>query len=217
MTSKHTPHCCPLCISENITPFFHDKKRDYLRCQNCNLVFVPSDYWLNEIEEKKIYNLHKNVATDLGYRKFLSRLSDPLLKKLLPKSSGLDFGCGPGPTLSAMLQEAGHRVELYDYFYYNDPELLTRRYDFISATEVVEHLNTPEREFEKLFTMLRRGGWLAIMTKLVKNLDAFSQWHYIRDMTHVCFYDQRTFEYIAHRFEAELCLVEKDVIFLKKL
>ena len=217
MTLKHRFCACSLCSSVNVSPFFEDKKRAYLRCENCKLVFVPSDYWLNEHEERAIYNLHKNTATDQGYRKFLSRLSDPLLTRLSPKCTGLDFGCGPGPTLSVILEEAGHRVDLYDFFYFNAPDLLRKKFDFITATEVVEHLNSPDREFRKLFSMLNPGGLLAIMTKLVIDLDAFSQWHYIRDLTHVCFYDQRTFEYLAQRFEAKLYLIEKDVIFLKKL
>jgi hypothetical protein len=52
------------------------------------------------------------------------------------------------------------------------------------------------------------------MTKLVKDQPAFRQWHYIRDMTHIRFYRQRTFEYLAQRFSATLNIVAKDVILL---
>ena len=39
-----------------------------------------------------------------------------------------------------MLEESGHRVALYDVFYVPDTLALAASYDFITATEVVEHL-----------------------------------------------------------------------------
>ncbi len=212
----HEPRC-PLCSSKNHVPFFADKKRNYLRCSCCHLVFVPKRYWLSIEDERATYDLHENDAKDQGYRQFLSRLSLPLLEKLESNQKGLDFGCGPGPTLSALLEEQGQQMDLYDPFYYNDPSVFDKKYDFICATEVVEHLHDPNNNFEALFRMLKPGGLLGIMTKLVIDEDAFSQWHYIRDMTHVCFYSRDTFEYLAQRFNAELDFVTNDVIFLDKI
>jgi 2-polyprenyl-3-methyl-5-hydroxy-6-metoxy-1,4-benzoquinol methylase len=139
-----------------------------------------------------------------------------MVEKLNPNQKGLDFGCGPGPTLSALLAEHGHQVDLYDPFYCNDPSVFQKKYDFICATEVLEHLRDPKREFAALFNMLKRGGWLGIMTKLVMDQHAFRQWHYIRDMTHISFYRQRTFEYLAQRFDARLDIVADDVILLNR-
>ena len=78
------------------------------------LVYVPSRYWLTQEDEKAVYDLHQNDPDDRGYRKFLSRLSAPLLQKLPPNQWGLDFGCGPGPALPDLLKAGGHRVDLYD-------------------------------------------------------------------------------------------------------
>ncbi|MGB3210105.1 MAG: class I SAM-dependent methyltransferase [Desulforhopalus sp.] len=167
-------------------------------------------------DEKATYDLHENDALDEGYRQFLSRLSVPLIEKLAQKQNGLDFGCGPGPTLSTLFEEQGHQMELYDPFYYNDPAVCTKRYDFICATEVVEHLRDPYHQWIALFSMLKRGGWLGIMTKLALDADAFRNWHYIRDLTHICFYSRYTFEYIAKRCNAELHFVAKDVILFRK-
>ena len=205
-----------MCNSKDLTLFCEDKNRIYLRCLYCKLVFVHKCYWLSPKDEKTVYDLHENNAQDQGYRQFLSRLSVPLLEKLDSKQKGLDFGCGPGPTLSAILEEQGQQVDLYDPIYYNDPSVFYKNYDFICATEVVEHLHDPDREFAALFKMLRTDGWLGIMTKLVTNKQAFSQWHYIRDMTHICFYSQSTFEYLAQRFNAELNFIANDVILLNK-
>lgn len=54
------------------------------------------------------------------------------------------------------------------------------------------------------------------MTKMVIDRQAFRQWHYIRDMTHICFYSRGTFEYLAKRFHAQLEFVAKDVILFHK-
>ena len=207
---------CSLCSSADTGLFFEDNRRVYLRCFNCKLVFVPRRYWLSAEDERATYDLHENDPLDQGYRRFLSRLSAPLLEKLDSNQKGLDFGCGPSPTLSVLLEEHGQQVALYDRFYYNDPAVLDQNYDFICAAEVMEHLRDPGREFSRLFRMLKRGGWLGIMTKLVIDQHAFSRWHYIRDMTHICFYSRSTFEYLAQRFNAELSFVANDVILLNK-
>ncbi len=187
-----------------------------MRCLHCMLVFVPKRNWLSSEDEKAIYDLHENNSQDRGYRQFLSRLSVPLLERLDPKQRGLDFGCGPGPALSTLLQAQGHKVDLYDPFYYDDPSVFDKTYDFICATEVVEHLRYPQKVFSDLFGMLKPGGWLGIMTKLVLDHRAFLQWHYIRDLTHVCFFSRATFDYVAQRFNADIQFIAKDVILLNK-
>lgn len=187
-----------------------------MRCCRCQLIFVPSRYWLSSKEERATYDLHENEPHDPGYRKFLSRFTTPLLKKLKPGQYGLDFGCGPGPTLSVILEEHGHHVELYDPFYANNPSVLNKTYDFICATEVVEHLREPQQVFTTLFKLVNQGGWLGVMTKLVSDHQSFSTWHYIRDMTHICFYHRSTFVYIAKRFNANLYFSGQDVILFQK-
>lgn len=206
---------CPLCLSQKIEPFFLDNIREYFRCQNCELIFVPEKYWLSFADEKDVYDLHENDPIDLGYRRFLSRLTTPLLERVGACKNGLDFGCGPGPTLSIMLEELGHQVALFDPVYYPTTSVLQQKYDFICSTEVVEHLHNPNDTFTLLFNMLEQKGSLAIMTKLVSSKSAFERWHYIRDMTHVCFYSEATFAHIAKRFNAEYEIIGNDVILMK--
>ncbi len=208
---------CPLCDCEN-TPFFHrDATREYRRCRECQLIFVPEQFWLGHTEEKAVYDLHENHINDAGYRHFLSRLCTPLLSRLgAAPRYGLDFGCGPGPALAAMLEEHGHSVDLYDPIYFNRPALLSNQYDFICTTEVVEHFRNPKSSFSLVFNMLKPSGWFAVMTKRVRDEAAFKNWHYIRDPTHILFYNEKTFAYLAEQHHAELEPVGTDVVLFRK-
>lgn len=206
---------CPLCQTSEGNAFYQDS-RTYFRCLTCHLVFVPPDQFLSLKEEKAQYDHHENSAEDLGYRRFLGRLFTPLSEQLLPNSRGLDFGSGPGPTLSIMFEEAGHSMKIYDPFYSPDTKPLQEQYDFITASEVVEHLHHPRRELDKLWSCLVSDGLLGIMTKRVIDREAFSRWHYKNDPTHVCFYSIKTFQWLATHWHATLTIPENDVVIFRK-
>ena len=207
---------CPLCQNSNSTPYFQDKKRSYLQCQNCQLVFVPKTEILSPNQELNEYLLHENSPLDEGYRQFLSRITTPLSRVLKQKACGLDFGCGPGPTLHLLMQEQGFSMKLYDPFFHKDTDVLSKKYDFITATEVIEHIHHPSEVIPQLWRMLHTDGVLALMTKLVIDQQSFSRWHYKNDPTHICFYSKDTFKWLASQLNAELELIDKDVIFLRK-
>lgn len=207
---------CPLCKRANGEPFFQDAQRDYVRCPECLLVFVPPHYFLSPEKEKAEYDKHENSAGDPGYRRFLGRMFEPLNRLLPAKSHGLDFGSGPGPTLSVMFEESGHLMAIYDPFYAPDLGPFSQTYDFITATEVVEHLHDPHKEFDRLWSCLRPGGYLGIMTKRVLGGTEFSNWHYKNDPTHVCFFSAETFEWLAQHWGAKLDFVGNDVVIFSK-
>lgn len=207
---------CALCGSPDSGLFHSDKRRDYWRCGQCLLVFVDQDQHLPLAAEKAIYDLHQNNCADTGYREFLSRLAIPLLARLPASCTGLDFGCGPGPALAQMLEAGGHVVTLYDPIYAADPDVLNCQYQFVSCSEVVEHFRQPGNEFDRLFTLLQPGGWLAIMTKLVIDAEAFAKWHYKNDLTHIAFFSRSTFEWLARRYLCHIEFIGQDVIILQR-
>ena len=207
---------CPLCAGGALADFHRDQRRAYLQCLDCQLVFVPQGFHLSADQEKAEYDLHENDPQDLGYRSFLNRLAEPLLERLEPRSRGLDFGSGPGPCLSLMLEERGHTVALYDLYYANYPALLEVQYDFITATEVVEHLAKPLLAVEKLWGLVKPGGQLAIMTKLVASPEKFANWHYKTDPTHISFFSVATFEYLGRQWGSAPEFIGADVIIFQK-
>jgi Methyltransferase domain len=207
---------CPLCSSSETDVYFSEPARDYYQCCVCRLVFVSTPFLLSPDQEKAVYDQHQNSSEDEAYRAFLNRLYEPVNDKLSSDSYGLDFGSGPGPTLSVMFSEAGHDMELYDYFYEDNPTVFDNQYDFITATEVLEHLYAPGRELERLWECLEPGGLLGIMTKRVRNRDVFAGWHYKNDPTHVCFYSRHTFDWLAGKWEAEVRYPAGDVVIFRK-
>ncbi|WP_183314930.1 class I SAM-dependent methyltransferase [Halomonas fontilapidosi] len=207
---------CPLCGTTDTGHFHRDARRDYRRCQHCALVFVPPHQRLGPAQERDVYDQHENAPDDPGYRRFLSRLFDPLSQRLPPGARGLDFGAGPGPTLSVMFEEAGHPMAIYDPFYSPDTSVLQREYDFITATEVAEHLFEPGRELSMLGDRLASGGWLGLMTKRVTSHDAFTRWHYILDPTHVVFFSEATFIWLAGYLDMQVEFPAPDVALLQK-
>ncbi|MEP5567234.1 MAG: class I SAM-dependent methyltransferase [Halioglobus sp.] len=210
------PLHCPLCGAEQVHPFHRDSRREFLRCEGCALVFVAPSYYLTPAEEKAEYDLHQNDIFDEGYRAFLSRLAVPLLERLPTGARGLDFGCGPGPALATMLTEAGCQMQLYDLFFHSEKGPLEKNYQFITATEVVEHLHDPGVELARLWELLEPGGYLGVMTKLVRDAEAFAGWHYKNDPTHVCFFSEQTWRWWSRLKGAELERFGADVMLLRK-
>lgn len=212
---------CPLCGGDAISHYHQDNKRDYVQCGTCQLVFVPPAQHWSETDEKAYYDLHDNHDQDPGYRRFLDRLFTPMVERLAPNSQGLDFGCGPGPTLSKMFEEAGHRVALFDPYYAPDNAVLSAQYDFITMSEVAEHMAAPGRGLDGLWHSLAPGGWLGIMTKRVRDVEAFKTWHYITEPTHICFFADATFGWLAQHWTqqgtpATLIFAGSDVVLVQK-
>jgi hypothetical protein len=196
---------CPVCRAADCTYFLHVEARDYWRCRNCEATFMDRSQWPPRSVELSQYRLHRNDVSDVRYRTFLARLALPLLERIPSGSSGLDFGCGPGPALAAMFVEAGHRMAVHDPFFFDDPGLLDNHYDFVTCTEVVEHFHHPFDEFARFDRLLEPGGWLGVMTTFQTDDAAFADWHYRRDPTHVVFYRESTFRTIAalHHWRCE--------------
>ena len=188
----------------------------YERCGTCGATFLNPAQRLSSEEESAQYRLHRNDPDDDGYRRFLSKLADPLLQRLPLQAKGLDYGCGPGPALACMLSEAGHHVRLFDPLFFPDSEALADLYDFIVCAEVIEHFHRPAEEFARLDRMLRPGGWLALMTCFQTDDERFAAWHYRREQTHVVFFSEATLRYIArqHRWRCEIPV--KDVALMQK-
>lgn len=209
-------HPCPLCRSVKTEYKIHSKNRDFFSCNKCQLVFVSPKQLLSFEEERKRYDLHQNNIIDEGYKKFLHLVITPLLTRLKPNSLGLDFGSGPFPALAQLLKEENFMLDIYDPFYAKDETVFTKKYDFITLTEVAEHLYNPYQEFNRIISLLKKGGFLAIMTLRTDTVTDFKSWFYLNDDTHVCFYADATMEYLAKKYNLTLEILDNRVVLLQK-
>lgn len=207
---------CILCKNQQVKNYHQDKKRRYLVCESCGLIFVdPKDY-INTEREKARYDQHQNLEENKGYLNFLSPVIELIKKEVEPGNMGLDFGSGPNPVLAKKLEEMGYEMSIFDIYYANNEDVFKKTYDFIVSTEVIEHLSKPGEELEKLWKRLRAKGDLFLMTQLTDGVD-FEKWHYKNDPTHITFFNRKSLHKLAIGWEAEISFLSDNLIHLKKV
>lgn len=202
---------CPLCAVPETGQEAECGTRRYARCPKCDLVFLDPAQRPTPAEEKAEYDLHENDPGDPRYRRWLSRLVDPMLEGVVTPITALDYGSGPGPTISVMLKERGHTARNYDPFFAPDRAALGETYDLIFCSETTEHFFHPSREFAVLFACLREGGKIGVMTQMLTPDIDFATWRYRLQPSHVAFYTPTTMEWIAEHYGATLDLRLPDV------
>lgn len=212
----NTTCACPLCAVPAPHSAMQVGAMNYRHCDHCDLVFQEPAQRLERDAEFAHYQTHENDVHDPRYRKFLSQLAYPLMELLHAGDEGLDYGAGPGPALAAMLTEVGYPTAVYDPLFAPNEDVLKRQYDFVTATEVIEHMYHPLEEFRRLDSLLKPGGVLGLMTELRSALESFATWYYHRDPTHVCFYSPLTIRWIARRFSWSIERLDTRVIIVRK-
>ena len=207
---------CPLCFSKQVRDFATVDDKQYRRCEVCHLTFMSSEYYLDEDAELARYQLHENSPDDLRYREFLSRLSTHLTPKLPAAAEGLDFGSGPGPTLSVMLEEQGFRVNLYDPFFAPSTDALQSHIRF-------HHVHGDGGTLLSTGKGVSATGRIAAKRGLARHHDrdvrigcGFRRWRYHREPTHVCFYKRETMIWIADQHTWKVEFPQKNVTLFQK-
>ena len=69
---------------------------------------------------------------------------------------------------------------------------------------------------QRLWSLVKRGGWLAIMTQLRDSVEDFVHWYYKNDQTHISFFSRHTFAWLAQRDHLEVEFHGKAVILLQR-
>mgnify|MGYP000716200454 CR=1 FL=1 len=85
--------------------------------------------------------------------------------------------------------------------------------------QVLEHVYRPKQVIAMLYSLLKPSGCLCCMTSLRPRTHAqFVNWHYHRDPTHVSFFSEPTFSFLAEELGADLHVssVRDNVVVLVK-
>lgn len=199
---------CLLCGDES------SKKTSLLwECLRCGLLFKnPDQFWGLE-KEKARYLTHNNDVNNESYLKYLDKLFS---KMNALEGDILDFGCGPEKGLESLVEKKGLRnlfVDSYDPIFF--PKISkNKKYDFVYASETLEHFYQPTVEIENILNLLKPGGVWAVGTNLSDN-ENLEKWWYTNDPTHVAFYNQKTFSYISNKYQLEIIHFKSPHIILK--
>lgn len=201
---------CPLCKCDSVSLFVDD----YYECNNCRGIFLSPDCYLSVEDEKGRYQEHNNDVDDEGYQKFVSPITDSILRDFNCENIGLDFGAGTGPVISKILHDNNYNILQYDPFFHDYKELLNKRYDYIACCEVIEHFHDPGKEFLLLKDLLNPNGRLYCMTHIYDHKIDFTNWYYRNDPTHVFIYTKETLKWIKDNYQfAEVYVKDRLVIF----
>ena len=110
----------------------------------------------------------------------------------------------------------GFDISIYDLYYEDNKAVFDDEYDFICATEVIEHLADPVTEMKRLVSCLEPGGKLYILTQRYPSKEEFLDWYYKNDHTHISFFSKKTFDELAAILGVEAKIIDKTLVILTK-
>ena len=210
---------CLICSSE--TEAFYDAKMqiESYHCEQCGLIFKDPSSHAGFHTQKQRYDLHENDAADEGYRNYFQIFLDFILPLSERSRFALDFGCGKSTLLAEMLAEQGVQTTVYDPIYHPDERYRESSYDLITSVEVFEHLHDPAAVFGMLVKLLKIGGHLAIRTESAPlTTEAYLDWYYRRDPTHIVFLMPQTVQWLCRRWGCEYVADNgKNMVLVKRI
>jgi len=208
---------CPLCQFEELLPLSHRQIEDGIfHCQNCDLIFKRPELFWDWKKQETRYSQHQNEMDNPGYLQFFEQLLKPLRPLISPGLRALDWGSGPGekPVLAELLKQEGLQVETYDPIYQS--QIPMGSFQLITSTEVIEHFQEPKKSFEQILRLLEPQGIFAGLTQFHREGQDFANWWYVKDPTHVVFYSEKTFLWIAEKWNLKILHLRHPVFIFRK-
>ncbi|KAB8039449.1 methyltransferase domain-containing protein [Silvanigrella paludirubra] len=217
---------CKICFenasfftTENIMP--QKFKAHYYLCHNCEYLFIDKPNWLEISYSEAI------TDSDIGLVNRNARLSviTYAIIRLFFKQEKqfLDYAGGYGLFVRKM-RNLGLNFFWQDKYAKNlfaktfsAEENNIKNYGLITAFEVMEHLEDPIKELEKLFNLSNN---ILISTELLpEHKPKPNEWHYfaLEHGQHIGFFSRKTMEFIAHKYGFNYYTNESDIhLFTKK-
>lgn len=178
----------------------------YYQCDACDFLFTPA---LDADDHTEIYDeTYWNNQDPDWYGRVtetfrLVAMANELLHKRIDQLEILDFGCGMGAFL-----DMGHRslninvwgTDIIPPKFGRDwylPDLGDRKFDVITACEVIEHLPNPRAIFDLIRSHLKSPGVFAFQTALWDPNVLDRTWWYLGPHNgHISLYSQRGFDHV---------------------
>lgn len=192
----------------------------YYQCDSCTFLFTTIQ---DEADHTEIYDEHYWDNQDPDWYGRVSEtlrlvlLSNELLLARADHLDILDFGCGAGAFV-----EMG-RVSLQLNVWGTDinppkvgkgwylPDLEDRKFDVITACEVIEHIPNPVEVFEFIKKHLKSPGVFAFQTAIWDAGSLDRNWWYLGpDNGHISLYTPQAFDYLANQMRVSARRLWKD-------
>jgi len=159
------------------------------------LVYKDESHIVNKDAELARYLAHNNTLSNSRYYDYQKRIFDTFVSQFI-QGKILDYGCGEEAPLKAISQLD---MACYDLYFFKDEKVLKTTYDTIILIEVIEHFSQPNIMFKQLVDLLNPKGRLIIQTEFKPAFEVIHDWWYIRDETHLSFFDEKVFHYFADK------------------
>jgi hypothetical protein len=190
----------------------------YFRCVDCGFIQTQEPHWLEEAYSSAIAGQDVGVLT----RNLTNReVTSAVLNLLFPDvSNAIDFGAGHG-ILVRMMRDRGFEFFWSDLYATNDyargfEAPAGRRFDFLTAFEVLEHLSNPVPELSKLIEL---SDNVFVSTSVVPTPPPkLNEWWYFMPSSgqHISFYTEKSLQFLATRFGRHLLSFNSYHLFSKK-
>lgn len=140
----------------------------YRQCQECGFVFCDTfKAWTPEQFKAAIYN-QDYALVDPDYSESRPASSAAAVDHAFSTAKGtfsiLDYGGGNG-RFAEIMRNKGYHAETYDPFsdHHQRP---TEKADMVTAFEVMEHTNTPQKTLRDMASLLKDEGLILFTTRL---------------------------------------------------
>ena len=212
---------CAVCGADRPEPFADKDGYDFVRCAECGFVYLspmPSD-----AELAALYNADGTAAGYDAKRRSRSRRAHMKLARFFPyawRKEALDLGCGGGLMVAALGRIARRAVGLdiareavaaaraefpqHDFIAadYRAADLPDETFDFVHASEIIEHVNDLDAFMDFVARVVRPGGHVYVTTPDIghpKVPAEIRDWDVFAPPRHVQFFDERTLSRLFER------------------
>jgi ubiquinone/menaquinone biosynthesis C-methylase UbiE len=194
-----------------------DGKFEYVRCTNCNLVYMNPQIAFENISKfyPDDYAPHKLKPYKIKKHKMCLYLNPRTISKITKKTKVLDVGCGSGKFLAKLKKLTDCDVygldlsknavnaarQLYNLNIFqgtiSDLPYNDNSFDIITAWSYIEHVNNPSDVLTKMNRLLKKNGDLILKTP---NIDSFTakifkdKWYHLDCPRHLFLFSPNTIE-----------------------
>ncbi|EKE20713.1 MAG: Methyltransferase type 11 [uncultured bacterium] len=176
----------------------------YFRCSDCGFIQTESPYWLEESYSSAITSLDIGLVNrNIQY----SDIVENILYKYFDKNARfLDFAGGYGMFTRIMrdkgfdfYHEDKHCDNLFaKHFEINDLKEEDRKFEIVTAFELMEHIENPFKELDYIFSMTNS---FLFSTELVPDENIENWWYLgVEHGQHISFYTKKCLNQIAKKY-----------------